>query len=364
MSLWDKIKGEFIDIVNWTDDTQDTMVYRFERYGNQLKMGAQLTVRESQAAVFVNEGHIADVFAPGMYTLETQNMPILSTLKGWKFGFNSPFVAEVYFVNTKRFTNQKWGTMNPLMMRDPDFGMVRVRAFGSYEMRVTDPAKFLKEIVGTDGDFTADEISEQIRNHIVSNFSSALAEMKVPVLDLVAHYQTLGSAINQKIGAALSEYGIELSNLLIENVSVPPEVEAAIDRRSSMGAVGDLNAYTQFQAATSMEKAAENPSGMGAAGMSMGLGMAMAGALNQAQQAGAAAPAPPPIPQEVAFHVAVNGQQAGPYNMSTLAQMAAGGQLAKDTLVWKAGMATWTAAGDVPEFATIFGAVPPPLPPQ
>ncbi len=362
MSLWDKIKGEFIDIVNWTDDTQDTMVYRFERYGNQLKMGAQLTVRESQAAVFVNEGQIADVFAPGMYTLETQNMPILSTLKGWKFGFNSPFVAEVYFVNTKRFTNQKWGTMNPLMMRDPDFGMVRVRAFGSYEMRVTDPAKFLKEIVGTDGDFTADEISEQIRNHIVSNFSSALAEMKVPVLDLVAHYQNLSTAINQKIALALSEYGIELSNLLIENVSVPPEVEAAIDRRSSMGAVGDLNAYTQFQAATSMEKAAENPSGMGAAGMSMGLGMAMAGALNQAQQAGAAAP--PPVPQGLAYHVAVNGQQTGPYEVSVLGQMAASGQLTKDSLVWKAGMSSWASAGDVPELSGVFAVVPPPLPPQ
>ncbi|HRF59422.1 MAG TPA: SPFH domain-containing protein, partial [Fimbriimonadaceae bacterium] len=281
MSLWEKIKGEFIDIIQWTDDTQDTMVYRFERYGNQIKMGAQLTVRESQAAVFVNEGQIADVFPPGMYTLETQNMPILSTLKGWKYGFNSPFVAEVYFVNTKRFTNQKWGTMNPLMMRDPDFGMVRVRAFGTYEMRVKDPALFLKEIVGTDGEFTTDEVNEQIRNVIVSNFSTVLAQMQVPVLDLVAQYQTMGKALVEQIGPHLAGYGIELSGMFIENVSVPPEVEAAIDKRSSMGAVGNLGAYTQFQMANALEDAAQNPSGMGAGGMAMGMGMGMAQQMSQ-----------------------------------------------------------------------------------
>lgn len=366
MSLWEKIKGEFIDIINWTDDTQDTMVYRFERYNNQIKMGAQLTVRESQAAVFVNEGQIADVFGPGMYTLDTQNMPLMSTLKGWKYGFNSPFVAEVYFVNTKRFTNQKWGTMNPLMMRDPDFGMVRVRAFGSYEMRVKDPAMFLKEIVGTDGDFTADEISEQIRNHIVSNFSTVLADMKVPVLDLVGQYQTMGSTLTTAIAPKLAEYGIELTNLLIENVSVPPEVEEAIDRRSSMGAVGDLNNYMKYQAATSMEKAAENPGGMGAAGVGMGMGMAM-GQMMQGMNQPAAPPvqpaAPPPIPQETSYHIAIGGAQQGPYPISQLRNMAIGGQFTADTMVWKPGMGNWVAASTVDELSSVFAAVPPPVPP-
>ena len=146
MGIFDKLRGEFIDIIEWTDDTQDTIVYRFERHNNEIKSGAKLTVRESQVAVFVNEGQIADVFTPGMYTLTTENLPILSTLKGWKYGFNSPFKAEVYFVNTKRFTDLKWGTANPIMMRDADFGVVRVRAFGSYAMRVSDAARFLKEL--------------------------------------------------------------------------------------------------------------------------------------------------------------------------------------------------------------------------
>ena len=365
MSLWEKIKGEFIDIINWTDDTQDTMVYRFERYGNQIKMGAQLTVRESQAAVFVNEGQIADVFGPGMYTLETQNMPLLSTLKGWKYGFNSPFVAEVYFVNTKRFTNMKWGTMNPLMMRDPDFGIVRVRAFGSYEMRVIDPAKFLREIVGTDGDFTSDEISEQIRNHIVSDFSTALAEMNLPVLDLVGQYQNLGAALTGRIAPKIAEYGIELTNLLIENVSVPPEVEAAIDRRSSMGAVGNLDNYMKYQMGTSMEKAAENEGGMGAAGVGMGMGMAMGQAMQGMNQPAAGAPAaPPPVPTEIAYHIAVGGQQQGPYPVSQLRNMAVGGQITGETLVWKPGMSGWVAGNTVDELSTVFGSVPPPVPPQ
>jgi membrane protease subunit (stomatin/prohibitin family) len=364
MGLWDKIKGEFIDIIQWTDDSQDTMVYRFERYGNQIKMGAALTVRESQAAVFVNEGQIADVFKPGMYELQTQNMPVLSTLKGWKFGFNSPFVAEVYFVNTKRFTNLKWGTMNPLMMRDPDFGMVRVRAFGTYEMRVIDPATFIREIVGTDGQFTTDEISEQIRNHIVSNFASTIGEAKIPVLDLVAQYQTMGKMLTDKIAPALAQYGIELTAMLIENISLPPEVEEAIDKRSSMGAVGNLQAYTQFQTANAIEDAANNP-GMAGGTMAMGAGFAMANQMGQSM----APPqqqvqTPPPVPQEVAFFVAVNGQQTGPFTISALKQQAVARTFTAETLVWKAGMQGWVAAGQTPELATVFADVPPPLPPQ
>jgi membrane protease subunit (stomatin/prohibitin family) len=363
MGIWDKLKGEFIDIIQWTDDTQDTMVYRFERYGNQIKNGAKLTVRESQAAVFVSEGQIADVFGPGMYTLETQNLPILSTLKGWKYGFNSPFVAEVYFVNTKRFTNLKWGTMNPLMMRDPDFGIVRVRAFGTYEMRVKDPAKFLKEIVGTDGDFTSDEISTQIRNVIVSNFSTVIGEANVPVLDLVGKYQTLGQTLVSRIQPSIDNYGIELAGLYIENVSVPPEVEEAIDKRSSMGVVGNLNNFTQFQMAQSMEKAAENEGGAAGGGMGLGMGMLMMNQMNQQPQAPQqGGSTPPPVPG--GYHVAVNGQSTGPFDMATLAAKITAGEITADTLVWRAGMQGWGRAGDAADLKGYFTQTPPPIPPQ
>ncbi len=357
MGIWDKIKGEFIDIIEWTDDTQDTIVYRFERHNNEIKYEAKLTVRESQSAVFVNEGQIADVFAPGMYTLETKNMPILSTLKGWKYGFNSPFKAEVYFVNTKRFTNMKWGTMNPIMMRDPDFGIVRVRAFGNYAFRVVDPGKFLKEIAGTDWQFTTEEVNEHLRNQIVSSFPEAVTSAGIPLLDLAAKYSELGSAILAKLKDSMAEVGIELINFNVENVSVPPEVEEAIDKRSSMGVVGNLGAYTQFQAANALEKAAE--AGGPAA---MGIGMMIPGMVQQGMQPQAAAP--PPVPAGTMYHVAVDGAQQGPYDQATLKTMVANGSVTKETLVWSNGMANWTKAGDVADFNSLFGAVPPPLPPQ
>jgi len=363
MSLFDKIKGEFIDIIQWTDDSQDTMVYRFERYGNQIKNGAQLTVRESQVAGFVNEGQIADVFTPGMYTLTTENMPIMSTLKGWKYGFNSPFVAEVYLVNTKRFTHLKWGTMNPIMMRDQDFGIVRVRAFGSYTISVKDASLFMKNVVGTDGEFTKDEIVGQIRNVVVSRFSDVIGNAKIPVLDLAGKYGEMGNFLVEQVQPSVDEYGLQLHQMLIENISLPPEVEEAIDKRSSMGAVGNLDNYMKYQAAQGIGQ------GGGTMGDMMGAGMGMVMATQMAQQmAGqnpaAGAAAPPPIPTEVAYFVAVDGAQTGPYPLSQLTQQAAGGQFTKDSMVWKAGMAAWTAAGQVAELESVFGAVPPPLPPQ
>ena len=362
MSLWEKIKGEFIDIIQWTDDTQDTMVYRFERYGNQIKNGAQLTVRESQVAVFVNEGQIADVFQPGMHTLTTENMPILSTLKGWKYGFNSPFVAEVYFVNTKRFTDLKWGTMNPIMMRDQDFGIVRVRAFGSYTISVKDAPLFLKNVVGTDGEFTKDEIVNQIRNVIVSRFSDVIGNAKIPVLDLAGKYGEMGNFLVEQVQPSVDEYGLQLHQMLIENISLPPEVEEAIDKRSSMGAVGNLDNYMKYQAAQGI---GEGGGTMGDA-MGAGIGFAMAGQMAQQmanQQAGGGAP--PPVPNaEPSYFVAVNGAQTGPFPLSQLAQKAGSGEFTKESLVWKAGMAEWTAAGGVAELSDVFGSVPPPLPPQ
>ncbi len=366
MSIFDKIRGEFIDIIEWLDDSSDTMVYRFERQGNEIKMGAKLTVRESQVAVFVNEGQFADVFQPGMYTLETQNMPIMSTLQGWKYGFNSPFKAEVYFVNTKRFTDLKWGTLNPIMMRDADFGMVRVRAFGSYVMRIKDAQTFLKEIVGTNWEFTTDQVSEQCRNYLVSGFAGAVAELKMPVLDLYSQYEQMGKLLTDKMAPKFSELGIELLSLLIENVSVPPEVEQAIDTRSKMGAIGNMGTYMQMSAAEAMVKGAENPGGMGGLGAQMAAGMMV----SQQAQAGFAQPQapaggpPPPLPVAAAFHVAVGGQQAGPYDAGTLSTMIANGSLTRDSLVWKTGMPNWIVAKDVPEVASLFAATPPPLPPS
>ena len=359
MGIWDKLKGEFIDIIDWTDDTQDTIVYRFERHNNEIKYEAKLTVRESQAAVFVNEGQIADVYEPGMHTLITQNMPILSTLKGWKYGFNSPFKAEVYFVNTKRFTGMKWGTANPIMMRDPDFGVVRVRAFGNYAFRVVDPGKFLKEIAGTDWQFPTEEVNEHLRNQIVSKFPEAVSTAGIPLLDLASKYTELGQNILATLKEGMAEIGVELINFNVENVSVPPEVEEAIDKRSSMGVVGNLGAYTQFQAANALEKAAE--AGGPAA---MGIGMMIPGMVQQGMQQPAAAPAPPPVPAGVTYHVAIDGAQQGPYDLATLKSMAGNGTLTKETLVWTAGMANWTPAGQVPDLSAVFGAVPPPLPPQ
>ncbi len=372
MGLFDKLKAEFIDIVEWLDPTNDTMVHRFERYHNEIKNGAKLTVRESQVAVFINEGQIADVFKPGMYTLTTENLPILATLKGWKYGFNSPFKAEVYFVNTKQFTNLLWGTPNPIMLRDAEFGPVRIRANGNYAMKISDAAVFIRTVAGTDGDFTTEKITDQLRNISVTRFTDAIAESKIPVLDMAANYNEVSKFVEDKIKPEFLEYGIDLTKFLIANISLPPNVEAALDKRSSMGIIGDMGKFQQFSAAEAMTAAANNPNGGGAAagmGMGMGFGMAnmMMGNMNQAQaqqQQGSTPPPPPPVPPALAFFAVVNGQQSGPYDLNVLKQMVMQNQLTKDTLVWRQGMAGWEAAGKVAELSSVFGAVPPPLPPQ
>ena len=217
MGLWDKLGQEFIDIIEWLDPSRDTMVWRYPRYDNEIKNGAKLVVRESQIAVFVNEGEIADVFDPGTHELRTANLPILGKLKGWKYGFESPFKAEVYFVNTRRFVDQKWGTKNPIMLRDQEFGPVRLRAFGTYAFKVNDPSAFLKEVVGTDGEFTTDEITDQLRNIIVSRFADATGESKIPVLDMAANYNELGDVLLDAIKDDMTQYGLELTKMLVEN---------------------------------------------------------------------------------------------------------------------------------------------------
>ena len=370
MGIWDKLKGEFIDIIEWIDDTTDTIVYRFERHNNEIKYGAQLTVRESQQAVFVDEGQFADVFDPGMYELETANLPILSTLKGWKHGFNSPFKSEVYFVNTKRFNDQKWGTKNPIMMRDADFGMVRVRAFGNYSFRIKDAEVFLKEVVGTNWRYTTDEVVDQLRNYLVSGFAEAIAEAKMPVLELYSHYDDMGESLAKMMSPKFESLGVELIDLLIENVSVPPEVEQAIDTRSKMGAMGDLDNYMKFQAADAMVKGAENQGGMGGLGAQMAAGQIMGNMVSGAQQQNTqptpptSSQTPPPVPTETQYFMAVNGNQAGPFTHSQLKEFVSSGELKPETLVWSAGMSEWQPASQVQALDALFGQTPPPIPPQ
>jgi membrane protease subunit (stomatin/prohibitin family) len=369
MGLWDKLKGELVDIIEWLDDSRDTIVWRFPRYENEIKMGAKLIVRESQTAVFVNEGQIADVFAPGTYTLTTQNMPILSTLKGWKYGFESPWKAEVYFVNTRQFTDMKWGTQNPVIVRDPEFGAVRLRAFGAFAMRVVDPARLLRELVGTDPQFRTEEVQEYLRQLVVSHLGSALATANVPLLDLAAKQLAIGNTLAAVLSDELAINGIAIPKFIIENISVPPEVEEALDKRTSIGVVGNLDNYTKFQAANAMEDAANNQGGAGES-FGFGLGMAAGQRATQAFNTPSAAtpPAapsagPPPLPTAEWF-VGVGGQQQGPFDLAALAAQAAAGTLSRDTLVWRNGMAAWTAAGQVPELGSAFASVPPPLPPQ
>ena len=371
MGIFDFLSGEFIDVIHWVDDTRDTMVWRFEREGHEIKYGAKLTVREGQAAVFVHEGQLADVFTPGLYMLETNNMPILTTLQHWDHGFKSPFKSEIYFVNTTRFNNLKWGTKNPIICRDPEFGPVRLRAFGTYSVRVTDPARFLVEIVGTDGEFTMDEISFQIRNIIVQEFSRTVARAGIPVMDMAANTRELGQLVAKDIAPQLAEYGLTLPELYIENISLPPAVEAVMDKRSSMGVIGNLNEYMQFQAAEALSRdgagAAAIQAGLGA-GLGMQIGHAATGPWGPRPEFAAvgtsrpASIAPPPPPVEHVWHVAENGKTTGPYSRAQLGRMAASGELSRESYVWTAGQDGWLRAENVNELAQLFTVLPPPPP--
>jgi membrane protease subunit (stomatin/prohibitin family) len=276
MGIMDFIKGELIDVIEWTDDSDDRIVYRFPDQDHEIKMGAQLTVRESQAAIFVNEGQIADVFCSGRYELTTQNMPVLTTLKSWKYGFESPFKAEVYFVNTRQFTDQKWGTANPIIMRDAEFGMVRLRAFGIYSFRVTEPAIFLKEIFGTHAQFDTESITGQLRRSIVSGLSDMLGEEKASILDLAANYDELSERAIEKLQPRFTGFGLRLETFYVENISLPEEVEKNLDKRTSMGVIGHMGRYAQYQTAEAIRDAAQNEGGgFAGAGVGLGAGAAM-----------------------------------------------------------------------------------------
>ncbi len=294
MGLMDYLKTQLLDIIQWDDDSRDTLSYRFPDEDKEIKRGAQLIVRESQVAQFMYLGQFGDTFEPGKHTLVTENIPILSTLKGWKYGFESPFKADVYFLNTRLFTGNKWGTANPVMMRDKDFGIVRVRAYGTFDFKIIDPRLFLREVAGTDQQFRLDEFADTMRSRVVSVFSDALASANVPVLDVASRYQELGEALLPLINPVMSEkYGLEIPSFIVENVSLPAEVEQAIDKRSSMSAVGNLNDYVKFQMAESMTKG-EGSGGMASSGAQLGAGLAM-GQQMMAAMAGAQA-TPPAVP--------------------------------------------------------------------
>lgn len=284
MGILDRVNpfSQFIEVIEWLDDSSNTMLYRFPVKDQEIKNGAKLTVRESQAGVFVFQGQVADVFGPGLYTIDGGNTPILSKIGAWKYGFNSPFKAEVYFVNTKQFTDLKWGTMNPIMMRDTDFGMVRLRAFGIYSMRVGNPHAFIKEVAGTNAHFETEDIEGQLKRTLVSGFTDALGESKIPALDLASNYDELGKIARDRLREEFATFGLELTKFFVENISLPPEVETAMDKRTSMGVLGDAQRYTQFQAADAMRDAAQNPSGGAGLGAGLGAGFAVGGAMANA----------------------------------------------------------------------------------
>lgn len=370
-NLKNQIGSQFIEIIEWLDETNDTLVYRFPVYNQEIKMGAQLTVRENQVALFLNEGEVADLFKPGRYELSTQNVPILTTLRGWKYGFNSPFKAEVYFFNTRMFTDLKWGTSNPVMMRDAEFGMIRARAFGTYAMKISDPKVFFQTVVGTQGLTTTADILGQLRSTILSRLSDAIAESKVAALDLASQYDEISAVAKKTLAPEFAGYGISLEKFFIENISLPEEVEAAIDQRTKLGVLGDrMGQYAQMQAADSIKIAAANPGGLAGAGVGLGAGVAMGNMMGQSFNAppppsGSTAPPPPPGASTNAprWSLAIDGKTYGPYTDDAVRGMLANGQVAPTTQAWRPGAGGWAPLDSYGELGSSAGAPPPPPPP-
>lgn len=303
MDLWQRARGEFVDVIDWREDGSDTLVWRFPRQGDAIKWGAQLVVREGQQAVLVNEGRVADHFLPGRYRLETRNLPILTSLLALPTAFESPFKAEVIFVATRQFTGRKWGTRHPLILQDAELGPVRLRGFGSYCLRASDPLQLIREVSGSNAHFSVEAIGEQLRNLIVSRLADLLGESSHPVLDLASRYDELAASLQRRLAAEWAEYGLELTGLLIENLSLPPEVEAALDRRTAIGLTGDLAAFRTYQEGIALEKAAANPAGTTAAAADLALGFGLGGQLG---------PPPPPPPPPQAPSQADDGSEPPP----------------------------------------------------
>jgi membrane protease subunit (stomatin/prohibitin family) len=377
MGIWSTLKqhagAQFLEVVEWLDDTRDTLVYRFPVFNQAITDNSKLVVREGQAAVFVAGGKLSEGFGPGTYTLDTRNVPVMAFFQSIMYSLNYPYKGDIYFVSTRQFTDRRWGTPNPIMMRDAEFGPVRIRAFGIYSYRITDPGEFLRQVVGTDGLFTTDEIDGQFKKKLQSQFASSVGQARIPVLDLAANYMTLGEGIRDSMNPAFnSGYGVTITDFTIENISMPPEVEKALDTRTKMGVLGNLDAYTKLKAADAIEVAAANQ-GLAGAGMGMGVGFGMgnvvgnqmaagagAGQFNpQAGMQGAAAPAPPPLPSAVTYHY--NGPSGtGQFTADDIAGRVAGARDGKH-MVWSAGWAGWKSWKEVAEIA---GKVPPPAAPS
>jgi len=369
-TIKEKLSNEFIDIIEWLDYTPDTICHRFERYQNEIKNNAKLIVREGQTAVFINEGQLADVFKPGTYTLNTQNLPILTTLKGWKYGFDSPFKAEVYFVNTHLFTDEKWGTKNPITLSDDRFGLVEIRAFGTYAYRINDAGKFIVDIVGTDNNFTNFEINEHLKSLIATRFTDTVGEAKLPIELYAANTTELSETCKEVMQPEFNSVGISLEKFFIENVSMPEDLKKEIFEYSRIDKL-DLDKLTKFKTAKAIEAAAANEGGTAGAGMGMGMGFVLAqqmgGMMNpqmgqqQMQQQPQGGMMPPPMPAAVQYFYAANGTQAGPVSFEQLQSLFASRTVNKDTLVWKAGL----ALQQIEELKSFLGGnTPPPLPPQ
>ncbi|OOQ61751.1 SPFH domain-containing protein [Mucilaginibacter pedocola] len=370
MGILDAFFDQFIDIIEWRDDTPDTIVWKFPRYNDEIKNGAQLVVRESQVAIFMDEGRVADVFYPGTYELTTKNIPILTNLRNLPHNFNSPFKAEVYYVSTRQFLNQKWGTKNPVMLRDKEFGPLRLRAFGSFNFKVDDPKLFIQQVSGTNPYYTVEDVSSQLRDNVVTNGMDAVAESKLPILELAANYSEMGKVIQDSVNGDFKGIGLLVTKLLVENISLPPEVEEMLDKRSQMSVLGNLGAYAQLQGTEAMVKAAENTAGGNMASLGMGLGVA-AGIAKQTGNIFREAnfdgnnpsgeTAPPTFPA-IQYHVAVNGKAEGPFALDAIKDMVSAKTLTKDTLVWKKGMPGWASAATAHDLAEMFDNEPPPLP--
>lgn len=372
MGIMNFIKNQLIDIVEWPEETPGVLVHRFERAGNEIKRGAKLVVRPGQSAVFVNEGQIADKFEPGTYSLETKNLPILTTILSLPYGFNSWHKAEVYFIKRTEQLDRKWGTAQPITMRDADFGPLRIRAFGNYSYRVGMTDNMLQRFVGAKSEFKAEELEKQIQLKSVSEFTDTLGELQIPALDLAAQYNEIGERVKQNLQPVMNDMGLELLTFTVGNISLPEEVNAAIDKRGAIGALGGMQSYQQMKAADALGDMAKNQ-GTGGTMMGMMLGGnlgAFAGQqFQQSQQPQYQQPSqqqmapPPPPPAAPLFYVAVNGQQRGPFNIQQLQGMIPGGGFGPNSLVWTAGMSGWQAASTVAALSALFGPVPPPPPP-
>lgn len=379
MGLIDKLKGELVDIIEWVDDSRSTLAWRFPRYNNEIKNGAQLIVREGQRAVFVYRGQLADSFDPGPHELTTENLPILSTLQGWKHGFNSPFRSEVYFINTRPVTDLRWGTPQPVTVRDPDFGMVQVRANGLCVVKIADVEVFLREVIGTDSAVEAEEITELLRRVITLAFSDMVMATGLGAIDLQGRQVELSEKLKDFVSERVdNEFGLAITEVTM-NISLPEEITQAmtagvargVEQKGYLQNLGPIDRYQQVAAADAMVAAAGNEGGSAMGDfMQAGMGMAMAGQMANAlqgamapggQQAGAAA-APPPLPGQVMFHVDMgNGQSGGPFSLQQVQAGIANGQVGPGTLVWSQGMAAWAPANTVPALQPSFAA-PPPMP--